>query len=114
MSFEGFQDFAPPIQQNELLRGLPSLLRPSPTDLQGQSFFPIKERKVTSGFGPRKSPTPGASSYHQGVDLAGPLGETIKSAMNGIVSFAGKLKGYGNVVKVNHGNGIEALYAHTG
>jgi murein DD-endopeptidase MepM/ murein hydrolase activator NlpD len=59
---------------------------------------------VTSGFGPRKSPTPGASSIHKGVDIAipgGSLGDIVAAA-DGVVLRAGPASGYGNAVFIEH------------
>ncbi len=50
--------------------------------------------------------------YHTGVDFAGPSGSTIVAADNGRVVFSGWYGGYGNCVIIDHGNGIETLYAH--
>jgi murein DD-endopeptidase MepM/ murein hydrolase activator NlpD len=49
---------------------------------------------------------------HKGVDLTAPIGTSVYAAMDGEVLFAGKHKQYGNYVVVDHGNGVETLYAH--
>jgi murein DD-endopeptidase MepM/ murein hydrolase activator NlpD len=49
---------------------------------------------------------------HLGVDYAAPTGTPALTVGDGVVSFAGRQGGYGNVVKVRHGNGHETLYAH--
>ena len=74
---------------------------------------------VTSKFGPRTPPTPGASSFHKGVDLI-PSGinkqnrfnHPIAIAADGVVTYIGKGRGYGNFVEVSHGNGFSTRYAH--
>ena len=64
---------------------------------------------ITSRFGSRESIR---SSGHSGLDIAAPKGTDIKVAASGTVTFAGYSGGYGNVVKVSHGNGIMTYYAH--
>lgn len=64
---------------------------------------------ITSRFGSRESIR---SSGHTGLDIAAPKGRAIKVAASGTVIFAGYSGGYGNVVKVSHGNGIMTYYAH--
>lgn len=64
---------------------------------------------ITSRFGSRESIR---SSGHTGLDIAAPKGTAIKVAASGTVTFAGYSGGYGNVVKVSHGNGIMTYYAH--
>ena len=64
---------------------------------------------ITSRFGNRES----IRSYgHTGLDIAAPGGTPIRAAVDGTVSFSGYSGGYGYVVKISHGNGIETYYAH--
>ncbi len=67
---------------------------------------------ITSGFGPRSQPTPGASSYHRGVDIAAPYGTPVLAANNGVVEDAGWFGGYGLYVGINHGDGLASAYGH--
>ena len=64
---------------------------------------------ITSRFGNRESIR---SSGHTGLDIAAPYGTSIKAAASGTVTFAGYSGGYGYVVKMSHGNGIETYYGH--
>ena len=73
---------------------------------------PLDDLRMTSGFGPRKSPTAGASKYHKGLDFGAPKGTPVKAAASGIVTVAGTLRGYGNVVYIKHFDGTETRYAH--
>lgn len=66
----------------------------------------------TSGFGVRSSPFTGKSTMHEGLDLANHIGSTIVAAASGIVTYAGPRPGYGNLVTVNHGYGIQTQYGH--
>mgnify|MGYP001624363320 FL=1 len=64
---------------------------------------------ITSRFGNRES----IRSYgHTGLDIAAPGGTPIKAAADGTVTFSGYSGGYGYVVKMSHGNGIETYYGH--
>lgn len=67
---------------------------------------------ITDGFGWRISPTEGASSYHQGTDIAASCGDPIFAASSGTVEYAGWNGGYGNFILIDNGNGIESAYAH--
>jgi murein DD-endopeptidase MepM/ murein hydrolase activator NlpD len=67
---------------------------------------------VTSAFGLRRDPLDGTRRQHDGVDLDAPAGSTIRSLQPGVVTFAGEARGYGNLVIVDHGEGLETRYAH--
>ena len=68
---------------------------------------------ITSPFGQRIHPVTGKSSFHHGVDFGVPFGTGIKAARAGQVAFSGWYNEiYGNVVIINHGGGIQTLYAH--
>ena len=66
----------------------------------------------TSSYGYRRDPFNGLPAFHAGIDFPGSLGQSITAAASGKVSFVGKQPGYGNVVEVDHGNGIVTRYAH--
>jgi len=67
---------------------------------------------MTSSFGYRSDPFTGAGAMHAGLDFRGPIGTPIVAAAPGRVSFVGQKSGYGNVVEVDHGQGIMTRYAH--
>lgn len=67
---------------------------------------------ISSGFGTRADPFTGGRDHHMGVDFDANYGDPVKSAANGIVSFAGWKNGYGNTVVVDHGDGYQTLYGH--
>ena len=74
---------------------------------------PVRTAAFTSGYGLRSDPFRGAAAMHAGIDLAGPLGTPIYATADGTVTTAGwNNGGYGNLVKLNHGRGIETRYAH--
>jgi len=71
--------------------------------------------RTTSTFGPRMSPTLGASSDHKGIDLAAPNGTPVLAAGAGrVLHIMSSNSGYGNRVEIDHGSGVITLYAHLG
>jgi len=74
---------------------------------------PVRTAAFTSGYGVRSDPFRGAAAMHAGIDLAGPIGTPIYATADGVVSAAGYNNGgYGNLVKIDHGRGIETRYGH--
>ena len=73
---------------------------------------PISGGRQTSGFGRRKRPTAGASSYHKGVDWAVATGTPVYASSGGVVTRAGWGKGYGYCVYIKHPDGKETRYGH--
>ena len=74
---------------------------------------PVKKGYISSGFGRRIDPFTGNVALHQGVDFAtGQIGEEVFAVAAGVITWAGERSGYGKMVRVNHGNGYETLYAH--
>lgn len=67
---------------------------------------------VTSGFGPRKSPAPGASSNHEGIDYRAPVGSPIYANKPLTITKAGEGKGYGKVVYAKDADGVEYRFGH--
>jgi hypothetical protein len=72
---------------------------------------PISGR-VTSSFGLRVHPIEQTEKPHQGIDLAGAIGDTVKSSANGKVIFAGVQRGYGKIVIIQHSDELQSAYAH--
>ncbi|MCH5274426.1 MAG: M23 family metallopeptidase [Lachnospiraceae bacterium] len=73
---------------------------------------PVSGGRQTSGFGRRKAPTAGASTYHKGVDWAVPTGTAVVASSGGTVVKAGWGSGYGYVVYIQHDDGRQTRYAH--
>ncbi|MBC7541815.1 MAG: peptidoglycan DD-metalloendopeptidase family protein [Candidatus Sericytochromatia bacterium] len=67
---------------------------------------------VTSSFGVRTDPFTGQAKTHKGVEFAAPIGTPIRASRSGKVTFAGEADGYGRLVIVDHGQGVETWYAH--
>lgn len=68
--------------------------------------------RITSGFGGRSSPTEGASSNHQGIDIGASTGAAIVAAASGTVVIATYSYSAGNYVMINHGGGVYTVYMH--
>ena len=91
----------------ELLSDQRSFLNALPTKKPADGVF-------TSGFGVRVSPMgDGAEKMHEGLDIAGSIGTPIHTPAAGTIIFAGKKSGYGQIVMVDHGYGLETWYGHT-
>jgi murein DD-endopeptidase MepM/ murein hydrolase activator NlpD len=67
---------------------------------------------ITSTFGTRRDPLLGTAAFHSGMDFRGAIGAPIKAAASGKVISAGRNGGYGNMVEIEHGNGLTTRYAH--
>ena len=85
---------------------------PQPTGISVPALMPVKNSRNTSSFGTRSDPFKGTAAMHAGVDLAGPLGTPIYATADGIVNRATVAGGYGNLVELNHGQGIQTRYGH--
>ena len=68
--------------------------------------------RQSSTFGNRRDPFTGRAAFHSGIDFPAPSGTSVLSAGAGTVTFVGQQSGYGNVVEVDHGNGLVTRYAH--
>ena len=74
---------------------------------------PVKTAAFTSGFGVRSDPFRGGAAMHAGIDLSGPSGTPIYATADGVITDASYNRGgYGNLVKIDHGRGIETRYGH--
>jgi murein DD-endopeptidase MepM/ murein hydrolase activator NlpD len=79
---------------------------------------PLPEARVTSGFGGRRDPKDGERRRHEGLDLAAPAGTPIHAPAAARVAVAVERYGedgrLGRTVVLDHGGGLETLYAHLG
>jgi len=73
---------------------------------------PVAKLALTSNFGVRSDPFNGGARMHKGIDIPGPVGTPIYATADGIVSRAGWASGYGNLVQISHGSGMETRYGH--
>ncbi|MGH6824986.1 peptidoglycan DD-metalloendopeptidase family protein [Methyloceanibacter sp.] len=81
---------------------------PAPEPMSGNSFrWPVQGR-IISEFGTKPD-----GGHNDGIDVAVPMGTSVKAAENGVVAYAGdELKGYGNLVLIRHSNNWVSAYAH--
>lgn len=79
---------------------------------KGEGFLTPAGGGISSNYGPRVHPISGENGFHTGVDFASSNNSPIVASKSGTVVFAGVQSGYGNVVILDHGNGITTLYAH--
>ncbi len=68
--------------------------------------------RITSGFGSRTSPTKGASSNHQGIDISASTGAAVVAAASGTVVVSTYSYSAGNYIMISHGGGIYTVYMH--
>ncbi len=85
-------------------------------NLQNEVFpagRPIKKGWTSSYYGMRSDPFTGRPEFHKGMDFAGRKGSDVIAVGGGMVTWAGKRYGYGNLVEINHGNGYVTRYGHS-
>ncbi|GIX21683.1 MAG: hypothetical protein KatS3mg121_0466 [Gammaproteobacteria bacterium] len=73
---------------------------------------PVHKGWISSYFGYRNDPFTGRREFHKGIDIAGKAGTEIVAVAGGLVTWAGRRWGYGNLVEINHGNGYVTRYGH--
>jgi len=73
---------------------------------------PINKGWLSSYYGMRTDPFSGRREMHKGIDFAGQMGVDIVATAAGVVTWAGKRYGYGQLVEINHGNGYSTRYGH--
>jgi murein DD-endopeptidase MepM/ murein hydrolase activator NlpD len=82
-----------------------SFLNSTPTILPADGW-------ITSYFGQRMSPWAGRLKMHEGLDVGAPYGTPVFSPADGIITYSGEKAGFGKFVQIDHGYGIETIYAH--
>jgi murein DD-endopeptidase MepM/ murein hydrolase activator NlpD len=99
--------------QREVYAGIVSNLEET-NDLQRHtpSLRPVNVGFVSSYFGRRMDPISGRRSVHRGVDFSARKGTPVIAPADGVVTFSGRWKTYGNVVEISHGYGFVTRYAH--
>jgi len=73
---------------------------------------PLEFSRITSGFAMRLHPILQKWRAHRGIDYGAPTGTRVKATSDGVVAFAGRQGGYGNMVVVRHGGGVTTVYGH--
>lgn len=108
---EETEDVELEIEENELLRIVP--VNASVANKNANSLiWPINNGTITSRFGDREDPFFGNSEYHQGLDIAVPIGTNIKSVFDGVIKSTGNSESYGYYIIIKHSDNFETLYAH--
>jgi murein DD-endopeptidase MepM/ murein hydrolase activator NlpD len=82
-----------------------SFLNSTPTILPADGW-------ITSYFGQRMSPWAGRLKMHEGLDVGAPYGTPVYAPADGIITYSGEKAGFGKFVQIDHGYGIETIYAH--
>jgi len=99
------------IKQETMTEAVPMIIErgtiPPPTYI-----WPVSGGYITSGFGYRRAPKRGASTYHQGYDIGVPTGTSVMASSGGKVTQAGWLGNYGYVIFVEHPDGRQTRYGH--
>lgn len=83
--------------------------------IRGKSIPTVQPVEIgydSSSFGWRYDPFSGRRSMHEGIDFVAPVGTDIKAAAGGMVAASEWHHQYGNMVDVDHGNGLKTRYAH--
>jgi murein DD-endopeptidase MepM/ murein hydrolase activator NlpD len=88
-------------------RGSQPFQRPNATP----SLWPVDGRLMGT-FGERIDPFSGEGAFHRGVDISAPTGTPVLATADGVVVFSQMENGYGRLVVVDHGGGIQTYYAH--
>lgn len=81
----------------------------------GEMLWPVAASGtvITSNYGIRQHPIQGVIKVHTGLDIGGAsTGTAVVAALDGVVTYAGWLGGYGNCVMISHGDGVVTLYGH--
>jgi murein DD-endopeptidase MepM/ murein hydrolase activator NlpD len=73
---------------------------------------PVGKGWLSSYYGVRKDPFTDRPAMHKGVDFAGKVGEDVIATGAGVVTWSGSRYGYGNLVEIDHGNGLRTRYGH--
>jgi murein DD-endopeptidase MepM/ murein hydrolase activator NlpD len=81
------------------------------TAANAPTLWPV-QGTVTSSFGERLDPFRGEGAFHTGIDIATSLGDAVRATADGTVIKAEMSSGYGREIVIDHGYGIETLYAH--
>lgn len=73
---------------------------------------PVNSGWLSSHYGVRKDPFSGLPAMHKGVDFAGKEGDIVTATAAGVVTWADERGGYGNLVEIDHGDGLVTRYGH--
>jgi murein DD-endopeptidase MepM/ murein hydrolase activator NlpD len=81
--------------------------------LSRPNLWPVEGRLILSSYGQRLDPFSGEGAFHKGVDISAPSGMGVRATADGIVVHAEFASGgYGRLVVIDHGGGVQTYYAH--
>lgn len=83
--------------------------RPAPPEVPPGAvpfLWPVEGGRLASAFGPREA------SHHDGIDISAPVGTPVRAARDGRVLYSDTLRGYGNLIILEHDGGYATVYAH--
>lgn len=89
-----------------------ALTSTAPVSNAEQLEWPVRTGRLSSRFGIRNDPLGDGMRAHWGIDIPQAIGTPIHAAGRGVVTFAGWSSGYGNLVRIDHGDGYETRYGH--
>ena len=110
--YNAIQEAKRKAEEEELARRMPLVAKTPTTTGRIAGVYitkPFQGGSISSRYGHRSSIRSGA---HTGLDIASPSGTSIHPIAKGTVKFAGYKGSYGNLVIIDHGNGVESYYAH--
>ena len=114
----GFADGVPADGYAQVIPAAPTIVSKSTNVSLGRAYG-YSSRVVSTGrmpvnstFGWRRDPVTGSGRMHTGIDLDCRYGQSVGASMGGVVYWAARRGGYGNLVVVDHGKGITTFYAH--
>jgi murein DD-endopeptidase MepM/ murein hydrolase activator NlpD len=84
----------------------------TPGAISVPSSKPVTTATYTSGYGVRSDPFRGSAAMHAGIDLAAPMGTPVYATADGMVDRAEWSGGYGNLVEIDHGKGLQTRFGH--
>lgn len=76
------------------------------------SIWPVEGGEVTDTFGGRRNPFGGGHEFHSGQDIGAPRGTPVYATASGVATLAGTQNGYGQIVVIDHDNGLTTRYGH--
>ena len=81
-------------------------------DISDVAGRPVTRGWISSYYGMRDDPFTGKPAMHKGLDFAGKDGDPVVATAAGLVTWAGERYGYGNLIEIDHGNGLVSRYGH--